>query len=477
MRFCVLFGFIFHFKKNRFLKKNFITAHHSSSLNSTMAGSSSSSQKYVALDRTLFTPVDKLEVYCESFVNFESLADNGLDFRSIVEFQGWEKFFDRLLGLVFPTLVKEFLIHAFVYPKVVVSSVMGTKFMVTELLIKQLIGYEHDNVEYVPPARRNMEEIYAEVFVSGEHSNKIKDLKPHYKIWAKIFIGCIFHRKITNSLDYINNEQIYMLYCIGTNRRIDLPHVLFDHLCTQVKETREDGKNKNRMWIGMGRLLSDILTESGLVDHLYEAGQAEILKATVGKPLDGRSLFRLKLIDEVKAEPHDISQDSIKKRRVKVQDFPLWTREEPVESLLYFIESCKRDGIPLPPDLLEQASRPAPKFEVRKKRKLKKKKVVAESEEPRQKKKKMIIRNKGTCISETYISESIAIDPTMNHPHTTTETTTVSEQTSDQNMVDTPEQNKFVPEKEVSEQTVYVSENIIPETIPSVFVTPSESEP
>lgn len=309
-----------------------------------------------------------------------------------------------------------------------------------------------------------MEEIHAEVFVSGEHSNKIKDLKPHYKIWAKIFIGCIFHRKNTHSPDYINNEQIYMLYCIETNRRIDLPHVIFDHLCTQVRETRDDGKNRNRLWIGMGRLLSDILTESGLVDHLYEAGQAETLRSICGRPLDGRSLFRLKLVDEVKAEPHDISQESIKKRRVKVQDFPLWTNEESVESLMYFIESCKRDGIPLPPDLLEQASRPAPEFILgRKKRKLKKK-VVAEHEEPRQKKKKLIIRNKGISISEAHISDSVNIDPTINHPNTPSEKTIVPEHNMSvpENIVS--EQivsDQIVSEQIVSEQTVHVSEDII----------------
>lgn len=323
MHFCLLFGFIRCFKKQNSFERKFTAAHHSSSSNSKMASSSSSSQKYVALERTLFTPVDKLEVHCETFVNFDSFADNGFDFREIVKFQGWEKFFDRLLGPVFPVLVKEFWIHASVYPKVVVSSIMGTKYMVTEQLIRQLVGYKHEDVDYLPPARRDMEEIYAEVFVFGKHSNKIKDLKPHYKVWAKIFIGCIFHRKNTNSPDYINNEQIYMLYCIGTNIRIDLPHAIFEHLCTQVRETRDDGKNRNRLWIGMGRLLFDILTKSGLVDHLYEAGEAEILRSICGKSLDGRSLFRLKLIDEVKAEPHDISQETIKKRRVKVQDFPL----------------------------------------------------------------------------------------------------------------------------------------------------------
>lgn len=427
MRFCVLFGFIFLFKKQHFLKKKFIAANRSSTLKSNMAGSSSSSQKYVALERTLFTPIDKLEVHCEILVDFRSLADNGFDFQDIVRFQGWEKYFDRLIGPVFPTLIKEFWIHASAYPKVVISSVMGTKFMITEQLIKQLIGYEHEDVHYNPAARRNMDEISAEVFIFGVHSNKIKDLKPHYKIWAKIFLGCIFHRNVTNSPDYINNKQIYLLYCIGTGIRVDLPHVLFDHLCTHVKETREDGKNKSRTWIAMGRLLSDILTESGLVDHLAEAGQAEILKSTVGKSLDGKSLFRLKLIDEVKAEPEDISQESVKKRRVRVEDFPLWNKEEPVECLIAFIAMCKMEGIPLPPDLLEQASRSAPDFEL-KKRKSKKKAVAESEEEPRKKKKKfsddivprkkkLIIKNRGISISEARISDSVVNEPTL--PYTT----------------------------------------------------------
>lgn len=409
MRFGVLFGFIFHHKKQRSIKKKFISVHHSSLSQSTMAeSSSSSSQKYVALKRTLFTPVDKLEVQCENFVDFDSLAENGFDFREAVKYQGWEKFFDRLPGPVYPTLVKEFWIHASSYPKVVVSSVMGTKFMVTEELLRQLFGYQHEDVDYLPPARRDLDEVHAEVFISGEHSNKIKDLKPKYKIWAKILIGCVFHRKNTNSPDYINNQQIYILYCIGTNRRVDLPHAIFEHFCFQVKDTREDGKNKNRPWIGMGRLISDILTESGLVDHLHEAGQSDILRSIYGKPLDGRSLFRLKLIDEVQAEPQDIPQESLKKRRVKVQDFPLWTAEEPIECLLYYIESCKKDGIPLPPDLLEQARRPAPEVDMGRKRK---QKMKAVAEEPQKKKKKRIsIKNKGIVISENHISNSLNIE-------------------------------------------------------------------
>lgn len=215
MRFCILFGFIFRFKSQRCfnkklfkkssIKKKFSSKHRSSS-QSNMAGSSSSSQKYAALERTLFTPVDKLDVQCENYVDFDSLAENGFDFRDAIKFQGWEKFFDRLPSPVYPTLVKEFWIHASWHPKVVVSSVMGTKFMVTEELLRKLFGYKHEDTNYLPSARRDLDEVHAEVFISGEHSNKIKDLKPHYKLWIKILIGCVFHRKNTNSPDYINNE-------------------------------------------------------------------------------------------------------------------------------------------------------------------------------------------------------------------------------------------------------------------------------
>lgn len=166
----------------------------------------------------------------------------------------------------------------------------------------------------------------------------------------------------------------------------------------------------------MGRLLSDVLTETGLVDHLAEAGQSDILKAAVGRPFDGRSLFRLKLIDDFKVEPQDISTETIKKKRVRVGDFPLWTKEEPVECLIAFIVMCKQEGLPLPPDLLEQASRSAPDFDLRKKRKSKKK--FFDDIVPR-KKKKIIIKNIGISISESHISNTDNSEPTLSHPHTT----------------------------------------------------------
>lgn len=296
-------------------------------LMTTMA-TSTSSQIYKEPMRTLLTPVNKLEVLCELMVDFDSMAENGFDFRQIVRFQGWTKYFERLVGPVFPILVKEFWIHAQVYPKFILSSVMGKAIVITEKLICQLIGC--DDVVVTPPASRvNLASVYLEIFTSGFHSNKIRDLKPPYKIWAKIFLGCIFHRKPSNSPDYINNEQLYLLYCIGKDFKVDLPHLLFDHLWNHVKETREKAKSKSlkiRDWIPMGRLISDILTENGLVAHLTEAGQTDELKAIVGK-----------LVEKLQYEPVQMNSETVRTRRVPVEDFPLFTAKEPRESLLAFI--------------------------------------------------------------------------------------------------------------------------------------------
>ena len=66
-------------------------------------GSSSTpnEERYVEPTRTLLTPIDTLEVLCELIVDFESMKENGHDLTPDVEFQGWTKYFDRLIGPVF----------------------------------------------------------------------------------------------------------------------------------------------------------------------------------------------------------------------------------------------------------------------------------------------------------------------------------------------------------------------------------------
>ena len=76
--------------------------------NLNSAPDSSSTEQYEEPIRTLLTLVDNLEVLCELIIDFKNLQENGFNLYEDVTAQGWNKYFDRLLGPTFPILVKVF---------------------------------------------------------------------------------------------------------------------------------------------------------------------------------------------------------------------------------------------------------------------------------------------------------------------------------------------------------------------------------
>ena len=148
-----------------------------------MASSSSThSEQYIVPERTTLISVDSLEVLSELMVDFENLRENGFDLFPAVKFQGWERFFDRLIGPVFPYLVKEFWIHAIATPKVILSFVMGKEISITENQIRKLLGFKGLGVTGMPSGRMEMSRVYSEIFTNGQGSSKVRDLKDKYKI-------------------------------------------------------------------------------------------------------------------------------------------------------------------------------------------------------------------------------------------------------------------------------------------------------
>ncbi|KAL5078627.1 hypothetical protein RYX36_007048 [Vicia faba] len=277
-------------------------------------GSSSSTvERYEEPSRTLLTPIDSLEVLCELIIYFESMKENDFDLTADVEFQGWIRYFDRLLGPVFLKLVKEFWIHASSSNHQVTSYVMEKKITITKELIAKLIGHN--------------------------------DLKDYFRICEKkIILGCINHRKPTSSPDYINMDQQFMLYFIASKAKINVPHMLFNHLRTSVKETREDERTK-RDWIPLGKLISDILTENKLVEYLTEAQQINTLEACAGKPINAKNLKKMKIIDNIKKDPTIATKEVITIRRVPLKDFPLLSQiNASPEIMVRYLEACKMDG-------------------------------------------------------------------------------------------------------------------------------------
>ena len=182
------------------------------------------------------------------------MKENGFDLSADVVVQGWNRYFDRLLGPVFLILVKEFWIHATSSNHHVASYVMGKTIAITEDLIAKLIGYNGGGICCSDMDEKcfNLKAISRVIFTSGKPSNKIRYLKDYFRIWEKIILGCINHRKLTSSLDYINIDQQFLLYFISKKTTINLPHLLLNHLRTSGKETREEERTK-RDWIPLGR--------------------------------------------------------------------------------------------------------------------------------------------------------------------------------------------------------------------------------
>ena len=120
--------------------------------------------------------------------------------------------------------------------------------------------------------------------------------------------------------------------------------MLFNHLRTSVKETREEECTK-RDWIPLGRLISDILIENKLIDHLTEAQEISTLEATVGKQLNAKNLKKMKIIENIKKEPSVTSFATIISKRIPLDDFPMFSEidSEP-QIILRYLDACKADG-------------------------------------------------------------------------------------------------------------------------------------
>src|ERR1044072_2142216 len=77
----------------------------------------------------------ELQVLKELRVDFNNLAENGMDLRPALLLQGWENYFALLHGPVYDLLVKEFWRHAENDNHYVVSHVLGKKIIITEKTI------------------------------------------------------------------------------------------------------------------------------------------------------------------------------------------------------------------------------------------------------------------------------------------------------------------------------------------------------
>ena len=92
-------------------------------------------------------------------------------------------------------------------------------------------------------------------------------------------------------------------------------------------------------------MISDILTENRLIEHLTEAQEISTLEATAGKPLNAKNLKKMKIIENIKKEPTVTPHETITSRRIPLEDFPLFSEiDSKPEIIVRYLEACKADG-------------------------------------------------------------------------------------------------------------------------------------
>lgn len=182
------------------------------------------------------------------------------------------------------------------------------------------------------------------IFTYGIHSNKIKDLQPHLRIWARILLRCVHHRKSTNSSDYINGDKKYVIYYIDTENEVNLHALIFQCLRDIMKETI-NGSKKMRNWIPLGRPISNILMESKLIDSLTEAQFIKELEPQVRNVFNAKSMKSVGIISEVKIKPTEIPKEDMSNIMIPLEDFSIFLKPYPMDFVIGYLNGCQANVV------------------------------------------------------------------------------------------------------------------------------------
>lgn len=103
---------------------------------------------------------------------------------------------------------------------------------------------------------------------------------------------------------------------------------------------------KPKTYIPLGRLISDILIESGLVDHLIQYNLMEDVTVDIGRPLNARNLKSMGVIEQVRVKPSlDTSWEALKDQRKIPNGLYLFSKIDPPEVVAHYLKDLASQGV------------------------------------------------------------------------------------------------------------------------------------
>src|ERR1044072_4469165 len=150
-------------------------------------------------------------------------------------------------------------------------------------------------------------------------------------------------------------------------------------------------KKRKIKYIPFGRLISDLLTQNGLIQDLRNIGLTEDLTESIGDVMDGKNPDRMGVIDKLEVAPFSEDPKEILKKHFMCDGFPMFYDHEPKEVIAEYIYWLGEQGENIEGFTVADAPRAAsgeisspPRAKVQKKKKA----AAAAEEEPPKKKKK-----------------------------------------------------------------------------------------
>ncbi|XP_057444201.1 uncharacterized protein LOC130736384 [Lotus japonicus] len=338
---------------------------------------------------------EELTVLCEPRVDFDNLELHGVNLKAEVAALGWERYFNRLPGPVYVKLVKEFWRKATCNDVQITSYILGQKIVITEISIAKLLGMENKRRKRFTNVDNQIRLVqkYANPHLFGnkvpKSDCKTKDLSAKMKVWHKILLMCINPRPTSNSPNYMNATQKCMLYYLDIKFKLCLPYFLFQYLKDAIKKSRTTTTSDKASikYIPFGRMLSDIFIENGLVKFQKNSNCLDDLTVATGEAINVKTLSNMKLIEKIIVKPFKESPDELALRRIYVDGYPLWSKEDSPEAIVEYLNSLKDEGVDVDPEVFirnlpETSSAEPPR---------KKKSKVETSEGDKKAKKKSIV--------------------------------------------------------------------------------------
>src|SRR3954466_3693192 len=287
-------------------------------------------------------PKNELEVLCELMVDFDNIEEHQFHLKEDMMFQGWTSLFTEFCGPVYPDLVKEFWVHAVVAPKSILSFVHGKFVVVTENILRMMFDLRNPEGAFEIDQRAVWDDVLSTLYTDVKETKRVKDMRDLYKIWTKILLGCFYHKKGTHAADFVNNEQKYILYCIATQKKVDVIYIIFNHMWNALRDSINAFRIKKCTIIPFGRIITNLLVHSKIVENLEAEGTIKDLVVNTGSYLNALTLRKMSVIDTIIKTPQPLPGTRSRRDPI-LANFETFFRSEVPEVRTRYLKSLKED--------------------------------------------------------------------------------------------------------------------------------------